>query len=458
MAPETDPEKKAALQRAAVVAVAQKIAAHSGASQAAPADPPAAPPPPRSIFKAKSTAAAPATSATAQIPASPPPHLAASRTLTAMPGAAAQARAQTIAPTTDRIQVPTNNGRMSLNPTAALVFGSYEEVLEYSTAGTLSFKELLLGATQEGEVAFHVPVRWTFPSGGNRPSDAPLTGTALAHVRVPFSVAADKDKPDQMVVTWQTARTVAMTSEGGGVTLSGAPVTTDSTPHGGAVTITPSLQFQEQLAHATTHGSITMSHGTTGTVSAGFLGTGGSIAQTEQVSHDVKPGHQDQSQVSVTDSFSMSFTANVVLPKPDQIPTTAQLEVLFAVDSDSTTSGGEEEKITQWYQALDKRVRDSIESGKTKVNLLGKASATGSFEHNRRLAERRLAHVKDILQDLAGSDASFHTQAVGRSQPHRQGEDPEERVVVVTLGDNRPAAVVTDEPKADQPPANEPGR
>ena len=66
--------------------------------------------------------------------------------------------------------------------------------------------------------------------------------------------------------------------------------------------------------------------------------------------------------------------------------------------------------------------------------------------------------MKDILQDLAGSSASFHTQAVGRSQPHRQGEDPEERVVVVTFGDNRPAAVVTDEPKADQPPANEPGR
>jgi outer membrane protein OmpA-like peptidoglycan-associated protein len=140
----------------------------------------------------------------------------------------------------------------------------------------------------------------------------------------------------------------------------------------------------------------------------------------------------------------MSFTANVVLIDPDKAPITATLEVRFAVDSDSTASG-EEEKITQWYQGLDKKVRASVESGKTRIALLGKASTTASFEHNRKLAERRVAHVKDILADLAGSDAQFHTQATGRSQPHRQGEAAEERVVQVTLGEHRPAAVVSDE-------------
>jgi outer membrane protein OmpA-like peptidoglycan-associated protein len=144
----------------------------------------------------------------------------------------------------------------------------------------------------------------------------------------------------------------------------------------------------------------------------------------------------------------MSFTANVVvvLPKPEEIPTTATLQVLFAVNSSSTASGNEE-KITTWYQALDKKVRESIESGKTKINLLGKASTTASFEHDRKLAEDRVKKVKEILSDLAGSDALFHTQAIGKSQPHREGEVAEERVVIITLGDNRPAAVVSDEPK-----------
>src|SRR5262249_52762095 len=162
------------------------------------------------------------------------------------------------------------------------------------------FQELVVGATQDGEVIFYVPVAWNFPPAGNRPKDAPLVGTALAHVRVPFSVGADKDKPDQLAMTWQSARTVAMNSEGGGAVLTGAPVTTDPIPNGGAATITPTVQFQEQLSHATTHGSVTMSHATTATASVGFLGTGGSVAQTEQVTHDLSPGHQDQSQVSVT--------------------------------------------------------------------------------------------------------------------------------------------------------------
>jgi hypothetical protein len=54
-------------------------------------------------------------------------------------------------------------------------------------------------------------------------------------------------------------------------------------------------------------------------------------------------------------------------------------------------------------------------------------------------------HVQDILADLAGSDAKFHTQAIGKSQPHHQGEDQEERVVLVSLGDDAPKAVVADE-------------
>jgi outer membrane protein OmpA-like peptidoglycan-associated protein len=447
MVSKPDVEKHQELRRAAVLSVARKIATSAAATRTAPPEQPAAP---RSIFKAKTTPQPASASAV--------PQTAGARTATAMPSPGQPATPHAVGPSNDRIQIPAGDGRVTLNPTATLVFGSHQEVLEYSSAGTVSFQELVLGATQEGEVIFYVPVGWKFPPAGNRPADTPLVGTGLAHVRVPFSVGADKDKPDQLAITWQSARTVALKSEGGGATLSGAPVTTDPTPNGGAATITPTVQFQEQLSHATTHSSVTMSHATTATVSIGFLGSGGSMAQTEQVTHDLSPGHQDQSQVNVTDSFTLSFTANVVLPKPEPVQVTSQLEVRFAVNSDSTASGGEEEKITTWYQTLDKKLRTSIESGKTKINLLGKASATGSFDHNRKLAERRLGHVKDILQDLAGSDATFHTQALGRSQPHHKGEDPDERVVIVTLGDNRPATVVSDEATPESPPEKQPGR
>ena len=83
--------------------------------------------------------------------------------------------------------------------------------------------------------------------------------------------------------------------------------------------------------------------------------------------------------------------------------------------------------------------------GARPVNLLAKASRTGTNEHNRQLAHRRAKHVEDILVDLASSDAKFHTQAIGRSQPHQQGEVQEERVVLISLGDDAPAAVVADE-------------
>jgi outer membrane protein OmpA-like peptidoglycan-associated protein len=360
-----------------------------------------------------------------------------------VPAAQGQAAPPAIPVTAARIQIPTNNGRVTLNPSATLVLGSHEETLEYSSAGPMSFKELAALPAEQGEVIFYVPVAWGFPPEGNRPEEAPLVGRGLAHIRVPFTVGPTKDKPDS-VITWLSPRTTALNSEGGGATLTAAPVTTDQTSNGGAATITPTVQFQEQVAHAVTKAGDTLT--ITAGINAPLIGASESV--TKDVGVGDTGGHQEQTQVSVTDSFSMSFTANVVvvLPKPEVVPTTATLQVLFAVNSSSTASGNEE-KITTWYQTLDKKVRDSIESGKTKINLLGKASTTASMEHDRKLAEDRVKKVKEILSDLAGSDALFHTQAIGKSQPHREGEVAEERVVIVTLGDNRPAAVVSDEPK-----------
>jgi outer membrane protein OmpA-like peptidoglycan-associated protein len=324
-----------------------------------------------------------------------------------------------------------------MNPSATLVFGSQGEKLEFSSNNPQSFQELVIGATQQGEVVFYIPVRWNFPTTGNRPREALLVGSGLAHITVPFSVGPDKDKPEQLVITWRNARTLGLSSDGAGAALVQAPVTTDVTPTGGSATITPTLQFQEQLSHAVTTAGNTLSIGGGPTTPI--------FSETVTATTDVGGGHQEQSQVNVTDSFSMSFTANLVLPKPQEVDTSATLTVRFRVDSDATASSGEEDKITKWYQGLDKKVRASIEGGKTRIDLLGKASATGSTEHNRQLAHRRVQHVQDILADLAGSDAKFHTQAIGRSQPHHPGEDPDERVVLVSLGENRPAAVIADE-------------
>jgi outer membrane protein OmpA-like peptidoglycan-associated protein len=341
------------------------------------------------------------------------------------------------APGAPSVDIPTNNGGMRMNPSATLVFGAHVEKLEYSNNGPQSFQELIIAATTEGEVVFYIPVSWSFPTTGNRPAEAPLVGSGLAHITVPFNVAPDKDKPEAYVLTWRSPRTLSFSSDGAGASLVQAPITTDVTPTGGAATITPMLQFQEQLSHAVTTAGNTLSIGGGPTTPL--------FSETVTATSDVGGGHQEQSQVNVTDSFSMSLTALVPLPQPQKLDTSATLTVRFRIDSDATASNGEEENITKWYQGLPKRLRTSVEGGKTRINLLGKASTTGTNEHNRQLAHRRVQHVQDILSDLAGSDAKFHTQAIGRSQPHHQGEDQEERVVLISLGDNAPTAVVADE-------------
>jgi outer membrane protein OmpA-like peptidoglycan-associated protein len=348
------------------------------------------------------------------------------------------------APGATAVDIPTNNGGMRMNPSATLVFGSDVEKLEYSNSGPQSFRELVIAVTKEGElvttegeVVFYIPVSWSFPTTGNRPAEAPLVGSGLAHITVPFGVAPDKDKPEAYVLTWRNPRTLGLSSDGAGASLVQAPITTDVTPTGGTATITPMLQFQEQLSHAVTTAGNTLSIGGGPTTPI--------FSETVTMTSDVGGGHQEQSQVNVTDSFSMSFAAIVRLAQPQKLDTKAALTVHFRIDSDAPASNGEEENVTKWYQGLPKRLRTSIEGGRTRINLLGKASTTGNNEHNRQLAHRRVKHVQDILADLAGSDAKFHTQAIGRSQPHQQGENQEERVVLISLGDDAPTAVVTDE-------------
>jgi outer membrane protein OmpA-like peptidoglycan-associated protein len=339
------------------------------------------------------------------------------------------------------VDVPSGDGHLTISASATLLFGTQKDERAFGLDQELTLDQLVLGDVDHGQVEFKIPVTWQFPTMGEKAGAATmgLGGRGLAHVAVPFSI--NSDKPEQPSIAWQSPRTIAMTSEGGGATLTVAsPPSTDTTPDGGAATITPTIQFQVQVALADTTAGDTVG-GSAGfpsiTIPIPVIGSV-KVDPSAQVTHDKGGGHQEQTQAAITDSFTRSFTAKVVLPKPETVDTlTAKpLVVLFAVDSDATAS--DEQVITDWWKGLDKKLRNSILTGKTPFNLLAKASATGSLEHNRKLAHRRARKVKEILADLGGNHATFNVEVLGKADAKAKGEDQSERVVEVTVGDNRP--------------------
>jgi outer membrane protein OmpA-like peptidoglycan-associated protein len=327
-----------------------------------------------------------------------------------------------------------SGGRIIVSPTAVLTFGQHQEDLVFtSPTCSLPFQPLVAGDANEGQVEFKVPVSWKFPPIQERSGEAAmaLEGQGLAQYIVPFTI--NTDKPEQPSVVWQNATPVELTSDGGGATFAvpSPPVVTNTTADGGTANFSPFFQFQVQVALADTTAGDTIS------VSEGF--SIAIVSANVQGTHDTGGGHQEQLQASLTKLKTFSFTAKVALTKPkapDPLPKAPPLVVLFDVDSDKTTS--DEGPIREWYKGLDKRLRNSIETGRTPINLLGKASATGSEEHNRQLAHRRANKVKDILQDRAGDQARIFIQVIGNADAKSKVEDQIERVVEVTVGDDRP--------------------
>src|ERR1700722_13394295 len=146
------------LRKAAVQAVAQRIAAgHAAKQNAGPAAPP-------SIFKPKA-------------PAEP-------------------------------VDVPSGNGHITISPTALLTFGKQQDDLVFASASTLTFQQLVYGDTDQGQVEFKVPVTWKFPPirEKNSATAQALEGKGLAHFIVPFTI--NTDKPEQPSIAWQSPRTV----------------------------------------------------------------------------------------------------------------------------------------------------------------------------------------------------------------------------------------------------------
>ena len=325
-----------------------------------------------------------------------------------------------------------DGGYLTVSPKATLTFGDHQEELLFTKASDdLTFKQFALGDRTDGQVDFEVAVTWQWPTIAENEGDATqkINGNGLAKFTVPFSVA--KDKPDQPF-TWQNAVPKAMESDGPGATFAVPhPPSSPTRRRRGMANFSPPLPFQEQIALSDSTAGDTIS------VNEGF--SIAIVSASVQGTHDVGGGHQEQKQIAITKLKTFSFTARITLPdptKPDPLPTAPPLVVLFKVNSDSTAD--DEDVIRDWYKGLDRRLRNSIESGKTPINLLGKASATGSEEYNRKLAHNRATKVKEILVDRASDQAKIIVQVIRKADAKEKGEKAEERVVEVTVGDDRP--------------------
>jgi len=112
-------------------------------------------------------------------------------------------------------------------------------------------------------------------------------------------------------------------------------------------------------------------------------------------------------------------TSTVLFPPPKNL-----------IGQDAVSSSQEHDLI-RWYQGLNDRTRQQIETGATPILIEGHASITGGDVANRELSNRRMENVKRILSQFAGNRAVFHTRSVGAYEAKTPGESQEERKVVV---------------------------
>jgi outer membrane protein OmpA-like peptidoglycan-associated protein len=99
---------------------------------------------------------------------------------------------------------------------------------------------------------------------------------------------------------------------------------------------------------------------------------------------------------------------------------------------------GTEERIAGWFLGLPENVKQRVRNGSMPIELIGHASTTGSADHNRRLSQRRVARVREILVDLAGSQAQIHTRSLGEYEartPNQIEEVSERRVEMSVSGE-----------------------
>ncbi|GAA1434479.1 hypothetical protein GCM10009616_29020 [Microlunatus lacustris] len=124
-------------------------------------------------------------------------------------------------------------------------------------------------------------------------------------------------------------------------------------------------------------------------------------------------------------------------PPPPPAPPTPTLhlrEISFRPSRASITEAGERDLIA-WYDSLPAGAKTEIEAGRLQIMLEGHASTTQPGPANRLLSRRRAEKAREILADIAGSDARFNLRALGeyRAGTADQVESEDERVVWVSV-------------------------
>jgi outer membrane protein OmpA-like peptidoglycan-associated protein len=347
-----------------------------------------------------------------------------------------------VSPPATPSEIHSADGHIRLNVSATQSFGEQHEELAIPMDTPQSFKQLVVGPTTEGSVEWKVNLKWKYPDletkdGGVKKG---VEGSGFAIAVVTFTVTPEKDPS----LVWHIPEKFHADGLGGAVKvrLTPAEVKTEELPNGGTIAITPTITFEEQVSvEDNKEGDSWVDQGKW---YERVIKAAASVAKQGDAADKLLgggvtkhgPGHREQQSFTTTNSYTLSFVAHVktpARPEPEKLPEAAPLVVLFKVDSDSLA--GEVGAIQDWYNKIDKRVRHSIQHGQTPITLLGKASATGTKEHNQDLAHRRAAKVEAILKDLASGRATIITRAIGDADA-TPGERDEERVVEITVGDD----------------------
>jgi hypothetical protein len=114
-------------------------------------------------------------------------------------------------------------------------------------------------------------------------------------------------------------------------------------------------------------------------------------------------------------------------PTPVQYNCEAQF-FPFRIDSDRFEDENSQlQAIHLWFHGLHPRTKDDLHEGKGEIKVFGRASQTGSFEHNMGLSKRRGNRVALELNTAAGSGSKLQSTGTGYLAAQEPGESARER-------------------------------
>lgn len=86
----------------------------------------------------------------------------------------------------------------------------------------------------------------------------------------------------------------------------------------------------------------------------------------------------------------------------------------IGLQADDSLSDARKAKLATWYEmAVPAQLREAVAAGEITVEIDAYASATGSPEAGRALAQERAAQVQRMMREVAGDQARIQTSAHG---------------------------------------------